>query len=211
MTEAEAERLLERIKTDLLREAEGIIENAKREVAQHKEEAARKGREDAFKRKEELLKDAKSRAATLRNKIISEAKLRASAVRLEAVNKALDDIFKLVSEKLVEWSKTDRDRYRELLEKFIMEGSLMVSEAVVFVKKDDLDLGLDLDSLSKRIKDSLGVKVKLRYGDEPLKASGGVLIKSLDGKVIINNTFEALVERFKRRLYRHALELLLRD
>ena len=153
---------------------------------------------------------ARRESAILRNRILSEARLKANTIRLEAVSKALDDIFKTMLEDFIEWSKTDRLGYTRLLRRLIIEGATVIGEDVeILVRKEDLDLDLDLESISKEFKERMGLDIKVMYGKEPLDASGGVVIKNISGKVVVHNTFKAIIERLRRRLYDRALKMLL--
>jgi len=212
MREVEIKRFLERIKVDAHHEAERIIENAKRSVVQHIEESVKQGREDALKERENMLKDVKSRSITFRNRILSEARLKANTIRLNAINRALEKLLHDVIEQLEKWSKRDRHRYTILLKKLIAEGVEIIREDVeVLLKEEDLKLNLDLSALSNEIARKTGINAKIKVSGERLNAAGGVIVRSIDGRIVVQNTFETIVERFRRKLYDKALKMLLED
>jgi len=207
---ARARKVLDRIKMDSAHMAEVIVENAEAKVKQLIDDSVKRGKEDAFKQREVKMSKARSESATLRNKILSEAKLKANAIRLEAVNKALDNIFKTILEDFIEWSKTDKLGYTQLLRRLIIEGTTVIGEDVeILVRKEDLDLDLDLESISKEIKEEMGLDIKVVYSKEPLNASGGVVVRNMRGRVVVHNTFEAIIERLRKKLYDRALKMLL--
>jgi vacuolar-type H+-ATPase subunit E/Vma4 len=210
VTEEELGRFLERIRADSIHSANTIIEEARRKVAQRIEESIKQGREDAFKQREDMLRDARTKSMALRNRVLSEARLKANAIRLNAVNRALESILHDVLEELIEWSKNDRIGYMELLKNLIIEGIETIREDVeLILKEEDLKLNLDLTSLSREVADKIGVNVKVTFSKEKLDAAGGVVIRSVDGRIVVHNTFEAIIERFKRRLHSRILKMLL--
>ncbi len=77
------------------------------------------------------------------------------------------------------------DEYRTTIRKLITEGvKLIGNETIVIPSKDD-DLGV--------IKEFSN----LTLSNERTGAIGGIILKSKDGKIIVNNTFDAILERYK--------------
>jgi vacuolar-type H+-ATPase subunit E/Vma4 len=210
VTEEGIERYLERIRADSIYNAKTIVEEARRKAAQRIEESIKQGREDALKQREDMLRDARTKSMALRNRVLSEARLKANAIRLNAVNRALESILHDVLEEFIEWSKSDRIGYMKLLKNLIIEGIETIREDVeLILKEEDLKLNLDLTSLSREVADKIGVNVKVTFSKEKLDAAGGVVIRSVDGRIVVHNTFEAIIERFKRRLHSRILKMLL--
>ncbi|RSL91015.1 V-type proton ATPase subunit E [Fusarium oligoseptatum] len=173
-----------------------------------KQEAMEKAREIEIKANEEfeieketdaidVQYEKKFKQATMsqqitRSTVSNKTRLRVLGARQEL----LDSIFEDAQKKLAEGAK-DKGKYQKVLKGLVLEGlyALNEPELQVRARKKDYDVVKKaIDEASKEFKKQLGkdVTVKLQE-DQPLAdgIAGGVVIISGDGKIDIDNTFEA--------------------
>jgi V/A-type H+/Na+-transporting ATPase subunit E len=163
------------------------IENEARMESRRLKDEARK---EIDRRHEQGMMDAQD--AIAREKMrIPAARLRAKRIIQEAryglVSKAMDA---LIEE--MEGMRNDRKEYEKFLEMLIRQGISELGEknATIAVRKQDLQFAR---KFGKAIE---------------LECLGGALISSENGKVRINNTFEALIDGKRAQLEQLSFELM---
>ena len=67
------------------------------------------------------------------------------------------------------------------------------------LNENDSSLPLKLNTLEKKIFDRTGVKTRLKISKQQIKAVG-VIVKTVDGRIFVDNTFEAILSRREREL-----------
>ncbi len=131
-------------------------------------------------------------ADALRRQIIGSAEMSARNKSLEVVEENLNLAFSQASQKL-EASTHGADYMR------VLKG--LVSEAIDQVAgKEFLVAGnLQDQELLKRVAEELAVEknVRLTLDSKTIKSIGGAKVRSSDGYVMFDNTFEARLERLK--------------
>ncbi|MFH1750580.1 MAG: V-type ATP synthase subunit E family protein [Candidatus Micrarchaeota archaeon] len=175
-----------------------------------KEELARKTRQEVQRLEAEGKKEAKGlrdeAAKEAERKIVSAKKealdyverdrMRIAAARLKAKHIVLDSRYGAVSEakrqlgKLLEKKASGRREYEKMLGDMIQEALFQIGseDAVIYVRRDDL-------ALAKK------------YGTaKPIQCKGGAIIASQDGRIRIDSTFEALLEKNKEKLEQAAFD-----
>ncbi|MDO8627045.1 MAG: V-type ATP synthase subunit E [Candidatus Diapherotrites archaeon] len=164
--------------------AKEIIKEAEKSVEEIKSEALREKKrilKEAEEKKEQLLSNAQKNIDTI---IASEEKEKLSSVQLEAkksLNEAKESA--VINSLDVLWqdfvSLRSGKNYSEILSKLAKQGVKEIgSNAVVKVNSKDAKLLKGSFNLSK----------------ESVDISGGVIVTSADGRIIVNNSFEALFE-----------------
>ena len=66
----------------------------------------------------------------------------------------------------------------------------------------------EVSRISAETGKELGTSISLRVSEEPLTCIGGVVVRSADGKVRVDNTFEARIERFRETIRTHVAKEL---
>jgi len=138
--------------------------------------------EKARKEKKELVEAAKKDAERIveneRNEIIASARLKGKQMNSEAketaVNAALEEVWK----ELLNLRKSSS--YGKAMKKLIAEGEKELGKGtVVLVRKEDR---------------------KFESGSKETEISGGAIIQTKDGKISVNNSFEAIFEESQDEL-----------
>jgi vacuolar-type H+-ATPase subunit E/Vma4 len=104
-----------------------------------------------------------------------------------------------VKNRLVNLQKSER--YLPVLEKLIVDAGIVLDGGTleVMLNENDSSLPLKVNKLEKKIADETGVKSRLKISKQQIKAVG-VIVKTNDGKIFVDNTFEAIVSRREREL-----------
>jgi len=205
-----SEKILVAIKTEAEEKARKILEDARMRAEKILEKAEKEGREKALRDFEEARVKFEEEAKTVRARMLSDARIKANSIVLEAKNRILDEVFKALIERLRRWADENRDEYVRLIETLILRSSIEVGggELEVLLSRNDLNISLDLETLSKRVAEKTGVETRLKLSDERIDASGGVVVRSIDKRVVSTNTFEAIVENMRGELTRVILDRL---
>ena len=205
-----SEKILVAIKTEAEEKAKKILEDARIRAEKILEKAEKEGRERALRDFEEARVKFEEEAKTVRARMLSDARIKANSIVLEAKNRILDEVFRALIERLRRWADENRDEYVRLIETLILRSSIEVGggELEVLLSRNDVNISLDLETLSKRVAEKTGVETRLKLSDERIDASGGVVVRSVDKRVVSTNTFEAIVENMRGELTRVILDRL---
>lgn len=135
---------------------------------------------EARKQAEKLLADAEHKAsseAEAREAQVSAARLEAKRIQAEATGAVTQHVLSELREEL-ERMPAAAKKYKPLLKALIQEGIRETGkDAVVLVRKRDLPLAKELG-----------------YKAEACECTGGAIITTPDGRIRINNSFEAILE-----------------
>ncbi|HEC94992.1 MAG TPA: hypothetical protein ENI45_03390 [Thermoplasmatales archaeon] len=169
------EKLIAQIEEDANREIDRILGEAKAEVKRRVKEAEKKAREEAAAVQQRATKE-------LGNKKRSELARMRQEVKKELLKKK-EEVISVCFERALEKLKTlPSEEYVALVKPLIEEG----------VK----EIGRDCVILASREEDKrLARELKLPVEKQMVKAVGGVIIKSRDGRVTVDNTFEGVLKR----------------
>lgn len=163
------------------------------DVEEKAEEIINKANEEA----KLIIKEAEEKAERIAENIITGAKIRANWNILFEKKKLIDETFERLKNELKDFTKTSK--YEEFLQ-VLIEKSVMIAgeeELEVILNKEDSER-IFLEEISKRVSEKLGKHIKLVRSTNPIDTIGGVIVKSKDEKIIVNNTFESII-RVKRK------------
>ncbi|KAJ4133118.1 V-ATPase V1 sector subunit E [Fusarium falciforme] len=180
------------IKQEAMEKAREIEIKANEEFEIEKSKLVRQETDAIDVQYEKKFKQATMSQQITRSTVSNKTRLRVLGARQEL----LDSIFEDAQKKLAEGAK-DKGKYQKALKGLVLEGlyALNEPELQVRARKKDYDVVKKaIDEASKEFKKQLGkdVTVKLQE-DQPLAdgIAGGVVIISGDGRIDIDNTFEA--------------------
>ena len=188
----EIEKSTEKIVSDILSDAQKKVddklEDAKKEADVQQREILSKGEQEAQRESQSILAEARIKARRERVKA-------QEVIVQKSFDRARDMLRKLADER-----SADGVQYKEVLEQLIKEsvvssgcGSL---EVLTNSRDGDLVSHDVLNSIAEESGRELGIRVSLSTSHESLACMGGVVVRSNDGKIRVDNTFEARIERF---------------
>ncbi len=172
--------------------------------------------ENARKQANNTITTAQAKAAAIKKKetekILEDTRIAESQqLEIERMNgkrgladtryKLVDEAIRQASDRLSKLAEACDAPYRNSLEKLILEAAeqtsgqeleiIIHSRDVTFIKKR-------LKALEKQIASFKHVPITLRISEEPLRAIGGVVLRTTDGKQIFNNTLEARIAKARQ-------------
>ena len=198
---------------------EMIVEEAKKS-AKHILQEAEKSAEDALKKQKQrgvqraneaakiLLKKAESEAELNKLNSIANSKIKANWVILSKKETWIDNVLNEAKNKLK--ILTQSKKYRPILEKLITEAGVILGgkELEVSLNEQDSTLPLKLDDIAKEISEKTGFKTKLGLSKEKPKVIGGAIVRTANGKIIMDNTFDDILRRREKDLRSEIAKIL---
>ena len=159
-----------------------------------------------------MLLDAEKKAEALREDIIKKAEHESKAelaraeanAKLKAKYKVLESkeaVMKQVLESAEAEMKKEASskKYPELLHKLATSGGIALGvDAIELVLPKGQGDKIDTAAVAKEIMTQTGKKVSVTLSKDTVRASGGLIVRTTDGLKIVDNTFEARLERLER-------------
>jgi vacuolar-type H+-ATPase subunit E/Vma4 len=197
--ESSANKILDRILNDAKEEAKTIVKEAKRSAEMLLENQRQMALRNAEKEVYYLLRRAENEADIIRGKVTTDVKRRTGWVVLFEKDRLIISVLNEVKNRLVNLQKSEE--YLPVLEKLIVDAGTVLDGGTleVMLNENDSSLPLKLNKLEKKIADRTGVKTQLKFSKQQIKAVG-VIVKTIDGQIFVDNTFEAILSRREREL-----------
>jgi V/A-type H+-transporting ATPase subunit E len=182
-----AEKIIERIKNDSEKEIEQIQKEADRQATSIINEAKKEAQKEAKK----ILADGKKQGENVQKILVSKANQDAKRETMNAREKIIEDCFTKAHHKL---STLKESEYRKIVTKLIENGSKKLDG------KCDVIISRGYD---REIAENMGFKI---IGT--VEKSGGVILKSSDARVTLDQTFDGIIKRKKEEIRRKVGKLL---
>jgi len=194
--EERLEKIRKKIMKDAEKQASEILGEAQGRAAKVIEEAEKR----AERRASEILRREAEEAEREKRKIIAEAKLRARQIVTASKEEGVRRVFEEARKRLEALASSKE--YVQALEKMIERGALALGggNLEVVLPEQHANIDLNLEKIAEEVSKRLGVKTKLEKARETVYATGGVIIRKSDGSLLIDNTFETVLEREEKNL-----------
>ena len=190
-----AERIEELVLSDAKERAEKVLSEAEKKAKSIVEEARREAEKEA----EAIISKKKTEAKAYARRILSEARLKAKLKVLNAKEQLVSEIFDEALKKLKELAQSPT--YKDVLESLIRDAAITIGGGdLEILLPSDTNVVLDLDRIAKEAEAETGNKTSLTISDERIKSVGGVIVRSKDKLLTVDNTFESRLERLRERL-----------
>ncbi len=196
---ASENRIIDRILKDARAEAEIIVKDAQKFAETIIEKQRLSALHCAEKEANLLLKRAENEADIIRGKVSTDIKRGAGWMVLSEKNRFITSVLTEVKKRLMNMQNSEE--YVPILEKLIIDaGAVLGGGALeVLLNENDTKLHLKLDKLVKEIFDRSGIKTHIRFSDQQIK-DVGVIVKTIDNRIFVDNTFEGILNRREREL-----------
>lgn len=188
----------------ILEEAKKSAEHIVQEAQKSAEETLEKQRQLGVQRANEsaslLLKKAESEVELNKLRGMANAKIKANWVILSKKQTWIDNVLNEAKNELK--ILTQSKKYLPILEKLITEAGIILGgkELEVLLNEQDSTLPLKLGDLAKEISERTGFETKLRLSEEKPKVIGGAIVRTANGIVIMDNTFEDILKRREKEI-----------
>jgi len=192
----EIEKTTEATVSEMLGEAKKKVDGILQEARVHADEQERS-----------IVDSGEQEARRESQRILAEARIKARREKVKAQEDIVQQSFERAREGLKEAAEQgmiEGTAYRDVLERLIRQSVVSSGESALEVLVNPRDTGLltreVLASIAGQAGGELGVDVSLSLSEEPLSCMGGVVIRSSDGKIRVDNTFEARIDRFRETI-----------
>jgi vacuolar-type H+-ATPase subunit E/Vma4 len=182
--------------------ADQIILNARKKVRDTLNEQEKKGGDKAKEMVKLIEANAQKKVTINKQRYAASAELKAEWSILEKEHEMVDKVLSRVNTELHNLMKEKPDDYLHVLESLIVEGGIIlgVSDLEVILNERDSNLPLDLGKLGLKIGEKTGLKITIIKSAKKIDAMGGAVIQTLDGKIVVNHTFEGMLSTSKNEI-----------
>lgn len=197
--ESSKPEIFNRIIKDAQEEADFIMDKAKKSANTIIEEQRCSARVNAEKKAQVIILKAENDANIIRGKISTDIRNQAGWIVLTEKDRLITDVLNEVKNRLLRMQKSQD--FHKTLEKLIVKGGIVLGGGVleVLINKNDSAISGIFNKLNKEITNRTGVETKLKLSKEFID-TGGVKIKTIDNRIVVDNTFEAIIRRRERKL-----------
>lgn len=188
---------------DAERDARNIISRAEAEA----ERILKHAKEEAERRYEEIIKKGKERIKDKKRQAISLFELETKNNLLEAKEEIIEEVYDEAIKRLRQYTLTEE--YTNCIFRLMREASRQINSDALIIRLNERDHQI----LTKKRLDELSRKlgVKIIKSDEKINCTGGVVVTSLDGKIIVDNTFENRLRILKDSLRTKIAKILFEE
>jgi vacuolar-type H+-ATPase subunit E/Vma4 len=197
--EGSGNKIIDRILKDARTEAENIIKDAQKSGETIIEKQRQSARQSAEKEAYSFLKRAENEADIIRGKVSTEIKRQANWIVLSEKNRLITSVLNEAKNRLVNMQNSKE--YLQVLEKLIVDAGTVLGGGMleVLLNENDSVLSLDLDKLEKEISDRICMETHLVLSEQQI-IDVGVIVKTIDNRFFVDNTFESIFSRREREL-----------
>jgi vacuolar-type H+-ATPase subunit E/Vma4 len=188
---------------DVEKEAESIILEAGSQAEKILEEAEK----DAGGRYKSIVKEGEEKIEAERKEKTILFEIEAKNSLLQAQEKVIDEVFEKASSRLREYASTKK--YQDCLSKLIIDACKKMNADKLVIQLNQNDFSTMTEERLEKLSKELGVK--LVKSDKPINVIGGVIVKSSDGKIVVNNTFENRLNMLRSNLRVKIANILFRE
>ncbi|UCD97035.1 MAG: hypothetical protein JSV35_03000 [Candidatus Bathyarchaeota archaeon] len=209
--ESSVQKFTDRILEDAREEAKTIVTQAEKSAEVLLENRRQAGQQKAEEDMYALLRRAESEVEIIRGRVATETRREAGWLVLSKKEQLVTKVLDEVKRRLEDLQKSKR--YIPILEKTIIDAgtALEGGKLEVMLSEDDSTLPIRLDTLAKAITEETGVKTSLTLAKKRIKGLGGALVKMPSDKIIVDNTFEAILKRREKELRFRISRILFRN
>ena len=182
-----AEKIIEQIKHDSDKEKKQI----KKEIQKQVKEIINNAKKEAESEAEKILLDGERQSENVEKILISKASQDVKREIMNAREKIIEECF---TKALHSLSTLKEEDYKRIVTKLIQDGKTKLGDKFTIIVSRSID---------REIAKNLGLEVT-----GTVEVSGGVILKSSDDKITLDNTFEGVIKRKKDEIRRKVGNLL---
>jgi V/A-type H+/Na+-transporting ATPase subunit E len=199
------EKIVSTIMSEAQIQADKILQEGELEVTSIVDD----GNKQAELEKRKILDDAKKQSDMRYQQILSEAKMNSRRLELEAREEVIEAAFEKANADLKGITSSTSTEYTDALTKMIKEAATEIGggDLIVHVKEEDKSKITNLDAVANEIKSATDKDIALEFG-ESIDTIGGVVLKTRNGEIEVNNTIEARIIRYKKALRSEVAKIL---
>lgn len=203
----EADRV-KKIEDKIIAEAEGKAKAIIRESEKSKKDILEEKKKEGEREAERILRRGMEEADSIKRQKVAEARLKAKQAIMATREDLIMETIEKCKEKLAEL--TAHKEFGETLGRLVEQGGIGLGggDIDVVLAGKNTQTSVDLGSIAKRVEEKTGQKTTINISREKSKSIGGVIARKADGSILIDNTFEARIERILRDIRSRVSEIL---
>jgi V/A-type H+-transporting ATPase subunit E len=174
-----AEKIIQQIKKDSEKEINQILNEAKSQAS----EIINESKKEAEQESKLILSEGKKQSENISKILVSKAGQDAKKEMMKAREEIIKECFIKAHHSL---STLNKEQYRTIVTKLIKNGVKKLGEQCTILVSRDID---------NEIAEGMGLKIS-----GTVETSGGVVLKSADGKITLDHTFDGILERKKNEI-----------
>ena len=174
-----AEKIIEQIRKDSQKEVNQILKDAEKQA----KSIINNAKEEAKKESEKIIADGTKQSENIKKILISKASQNTKREIMKAREKIIDECFVKAHHKL---STLSEQKYKKIITKLMQDGLKKLGKDCTTITSRDID---------KKIAKDLSIKVT-----GSVESSGGIILKSGNGQIILNHTFDGILKREKDKI-----------
>ncbi|HDQ15670.1 MAG TPA: hypothetical protein ENN45_01255 [Bacteroidetes bacterium] len=174
-----AEKIIQQIEKDSEKEIKEIIKEAEKQAKDILDSAKKEAKLDA----EKILTNGKNQSENIKRILISKANQDNKKETMNTREKIIDECFVKAHHEL---SILKGEKYEKLVKRLMQNGYKKIgSNCVVHTSKDE----------DKKIAKEIGIPV-----GGTIESAGGIILRSKDGRITLDYTFNGILKREKDKL-----------
>lgn len=200
------QKIIDEIKNRAEKQANDILADARQKVESRMQQA----RQSAEEEKRSVVTRGEQDARRESQRILAEARIKARREKVQAQERLVLQSFEKARaglRELAEAGTAGDASYPAVLENLIVESAVSANTDSLEVLVNERDREIlnseTLQKISRRISSGTGKEVELKLSDTAFPCSGGVVVRSTDGSIQVNNTFESRIERYRDAIRTH--------
>ncbi|MBS7643566.1 hypothetical protein KEJ26_03150 [Candidatus Bathyarchaeota archaeon] len=192
--------LLDKIIKDAEEEAANIIKRSQQAAEELLKKQETEAKQKAEAEAARILESAREEAARIRRSMIADAKIRVNWNLLKEKEKLIDQTLDQVMKELMQFTKSSA--YNEFLEKISLASAKVMNggEIELILNERDANLQIDISKISERVSAETGIKTVIKLSSERHRGCGGIIMKTTDGRITIDNTLDSIFARHANAL-----------
>jgi vacuolar-type H+-ATPase subunit E/Vma4 len=173
------EKIIKQIKKDSQKEINQIQKESEKEANR----IITKAKKEAEKEAEKILENGKQQSQNIKQILISQSNQDTKREIMKAREQIIDECFIKAHHEL---SILSESKYRKIVSKLIDDGCKKLEEKCTIIASRDID---------KTIAKEKGLEVT-----DTIESTGGIILSSSDGQIIIDNTFDGFLKRERDKI-----------
>ncbi|MDR2874099.1 MAG: V-type proton ATPase subunit E [Methanobrevibacter sp.] len=193
-----ADKIVSSILSEAQVKADKIIQEAESQIKSLEEI----GSKNADLEKKRIMDDANKQSIMRHQQIISEAKMNARRLELETREEVIEESFTKATDELKQIASSSNKQYIDSLLKIIKEAAIEIDGGDIIIhskSEDKAKIENITNDIATEVKTKTGKDTTFQFGDS-IQTIGGVVLKTKNGEIEINNTIEARLLRYKKVL-----------
>jgi V/A-type H+-transporting ATPase subunit E len=174
-----AEKIIKQINKDAQKEVKQIINEAEKQYSQ----IINDSKKEALNKSELMISNGIKHSEVIKKILISKANQEAKREITKTKEIIIEECFKKADNKI---SEINDEKYKTIVTKLMKEGRKKLGGKCKILISKNID---------RKIAEKLDIEVTGK-----IKSTGGIVLKSIDGKIILDNTFNGILKREKDKI-----------